>query len=416
MVCPKAKVFVRAVMVVGSIALAIAGATAGDESARESTVKNSGPAAMLAKLGGTRVAFRVRGLDREPRQPVFIECRGEFAIVHPAGVRFSRAGMGEQGDSPLAAAVLAAREYCAQKESDLSAARGRFYPVLLVRPDGIETYYQVRGALQNYDGDFAYELIDQDWVLELPRHDAELSLAVCHAADEARQRLEQHKKRLASLAGKRIEPESTTPAFELAPAEGREDQPPATGSANIELVHVARSLKQVGNGGQVHIQLKGNRVALVPMEKLVKLFEDDARQNVGRLRDTDEVKNTLGPFDGFYMHYYLGREAVPVKRNGTEMVRAKIVYGFTLSPEKPMLGDLFGKALEEGSDFRRWLKEAEPQRASVTFTFWTYPDSFAAFRELSRKLQELGFNFAVRPLPAGQPIGASSEGNHSSAD
>jgi hypothetical protein len=51
----------------------------------------------------------------------------------------------------------------------------------------------------------------------------------------------------------------------------------------------------------------------------------------------------------------------------------------------------------------------------VTVTFWTYPDSFAAYRKLRELLYERGYTVAGRPLPMGQPISGSPYGSKTAA-
>ena len=43
--------------------------------------------------------------------------------------------------------------------------------MLLVRPEGVSTYYRFRQALQGFRIDFGYEFVDKDWVLDFPTED-----------------------------------------------------------------------------------------------------------------------------------------------------------------------------------------------------------------------------------------------------
>ena len=43
--------------------------------------------------------------------------------------------------------------------------------MLLVRPDGVLSYYHLREALRGLKIDFGYEFIDKDWVLDFPADD-----------------------------------------------------------------------------------------------------------------------------------------------------------------------------------------------------------------------------------------------------
>jgi outer membrane murein-binding lipoprotein Lpp len=168
------------------------------------------------------------------------------------------------------------------------------------------------------------------------------------------------------------------------------------------------------SGPQLHFQLRHNRVAYVPMEEMVKLFEDDAKNTVQRLREVTDVEETLGPMNGFRMRYHLEREDVPTSVNGGHGRPSRISFGFVLIPVSDTMGETIEQALSEHSEMRDTLRDYNPNK--VTVTLWTYPDSFAAFRAMKQELYLLGYPVAGRPLPEGQPIGASSEGTKSSAE
>ena len=72
--------------------------------------------------------------------------------------------------NPLAAALRAAREYYADRQTPTDGGTDA-YPLLLVRPDGIAAYYKVREAIASWDAEFGYELVEADWSLELPPPD-----------------------------------------------------------------------------------------------------------------------------------------------------------------------------------------------------------------------------------------------------
>ena len=62
-----------------------------------------------------------------------------------------------------------------QKEQLPPAEASAFTPylMLLVRPDGVVSYYRFREALHSLKIDFGYEFIDADWVLDFPADDAD---------------------------------------------------------------------------------------------------------------------------------------------------------------------------------------------------------------------------------------------------
>jgi hypothetical protein len=108
------------------------------------------------------------GPNGTARRPIYVECRADAIIVQPEGIRLTESDFPEPlGDNnPLAAAVRVAGEYYARMDAATGLDSGSPYPLLLVRPDGIQAYYIAREALSSWKNDFGYELIDDDWKLK----------------------------------------------------------------------------------------------------------------------------------------------------------------------------------------------------------------------------------------------------------
>ncbi len=170
-------------------------------------------------------------------------------------------------------------------------------------------------------------------------------------------------------------------------------------------------------GREVHFQLRGGRITLVPIQELIEAGIADAKRKLGRLDDRHpEMTDAVGPIDGFrgnytiQLHEYTPDEARQSGRHGTG-IRVK---RFTFVPLDERLGETLAEALAEGSQFHLILSERRLRDATVTV--WVYPDSFAAFRRVKQDLYRLGFPVAARPLPDGAPISASPSGSKSTAE
>jgi hypothetical protein len=133
------------------------------------------------------------GPNATRRRPIYIECRGNAVLLQPEGVELvpeDFAGMLGPGN-PLAAALRATREYLAR----LAAAgdkSGEPYPLLLVRPDGIESYYAARAALDSWGSEFGYELVGADWTLKFSEPDPQLIQLTRQVVAEARLRQQEY--------------------------------------------------------------------------------------------------------------------------------------------------------------------------------------------------------------------------------
>ena len=144
------------------------------------------------------------GPNSTHRRPVYIECRENSMILQPEGVELTPAdfvGMLGPGN-PLASALRGVREYYAgQTAAGKSDAEP--YPLLLVRPDGIKTYYAARSALDSWGSEFGYELIGADWKLSYAKPDPKLEQLVRQIVAESRLRMRELAAATAQFTGRR---------------------------------------------------------------------------------------------------------------------------------------------------------------------------------------------------------------------
>jgi hypothetical protein len=162
---------------------------------------------------------------------------------------------------------------------------------------------------------------------------------------------------------------------------------------------------------EVHFQLRGGRIAFIPMDRLRERLEDDFRQKAYRLLSQRELTETVGPEGGFRLRYTFVLRESPQGIPNQPYPQFKRA---TFIPVSSELGETLEEALAAGSQFRSVLSQHRPDRATITL--WTYEDSFAEFRQLKKELFELGFATAGRPLLADTPIGISPEGTKSAAE
>jgi len=185
--------------------------------------------------------------------------------------------------------------------------------------------------------------------------------------------------------------------------------------AKIEIQNYPTPLSQTVFGKELHVQLRGGRVAAIPLDELIARFKQQAPQKVDRLRSQSEFTETLGPIDGFRLRYTLERVDMPLEKQLSTGHSGSYVqlYEYTLIPVSSQVGESLAEALGPTSRFRTELSRHDAGRTTVTL--WSYPDSFGEFREMRKELYRLGYQVAGRPLPFGQPIGGSPQGSKSSA-
>jgi hypothetical protein len=111
-----------------------------------------------------------RGKRGDNRKPIYMECAGDSLIFHPDRQVIRRASV--RGPEIRAELIrrMAARQQEVQVAGTDRPGEGA-YLMLLVRPNGITTYYRTLGALQGLQFDFGYEFVDGEWILDFPNDD-----------------------------------------------------------------------------------------------------------------------------------------------------------------------------------------------------------------------------------------------------
>ena len=189
----------------------------------------------------------------------------------------------------------------------------------------------------------------------------------------------------------------------------------ASAPETVTIESLPTPLSKTVQGREVHFQLLGGRVVLIPLEKLLTRFESVTRQKLWKLADDTQMTDTVGPIDGFRLRYALQRFQIPLEvqletgRGGSivQLVR------WELLPVSSQLGETVDTALSPGSAYQRAVASIDPHRTTVTI--WTYPDSFKDFRRLKKELYDRGIPTAARPMPEGRRIGGSPFGSKSAA-
>jgi hypothetical protein len=190
---------------------------------------------------------------------------------------------------------------------------------------------------------------------------------------------------------------------------------PTLGAPAVKLTSYQTPMSKSVNGKELQFQLRGGRVIMIPIEELLDRFKSDAQAKAHRLRSQYEFSDTVGPIDGFRMHYTLERVDTPVEDQvrlgrGSSVVQ---LAEYSLSADSIYMGETLEEAVGSRSQFRADLTPYNARETTVTL--WTYEDSFREYRALKEQLHQLGFTVAGRPMPHGQPIGGSPHGSRSAA-
>ncbi|MCS7236764.1 MAG: hypothetical protein NZ899_00660 [Thermoguttaceae bacterium] len=182
-----------------------------------------------------------------------------------------------------------------------------------------------------------------------------------------------------------------------------------------QITHYPAPVAKFVDTKEVHFQLQSNRVAHIPLDRLIEQLKERAKLEASRLLSQSEWTDVVGPEGGFQLRFILRRYDVPINIPGQGRGTASYVRveHWVLLPTSPQLGEPLEKAIQPDSQFWRTVNQYNPKE--YTITLWVYPESFEGYRQLRDRLHAAGYTCAARPLPAGVPISGSPRGSRSAA-
>ena len=129
------------------------------------------------------------GPNGTSRRPVYLECSEKGVIIQPEGLMISLNDLKPPfgPGNPLDAALRVLRHAYQQTDSTFGITQPP-YPLLIVRPDGIQTYALAREAMSGWDDQFGYELVDSEMDLTFPSSPAGLKEQLTSTVEMAKRR------------------------------------------------------------------------------------------------------------------------------------------------------------------------------------------------------------------------------------
>ena len=112
------------------------------------------------------------------RRPIFLECLENEIRLQPLGITLSKQDftLPIQAGNPLDVALLTIQEHWQQLK--VACDHGSPFPLIVVRPDGAETFVFARRAMKSWTDEFGYELVDADKELDFGEPDKLLAAKV----------------------------------------------------------------------------------------------------------------------------------------------------------------------------------------------------------------------------------------------
>ncbi|MDR0704201.1 MAG: hypothetical protein LBF88_04360 [Planctomycetaceae bacterium] len=130
-----------------------------------------------------------RGTAGTYRRPIYIECRDNKVIIQPEGIELTEADFlfANRPDNPLDTVLRVIRQYYLETNQIVRGTEP--YPLLVVRPSGVEAYEATRRAVGAWIQEFGYELVEEDSKIEYPKPSEELKIRIEKQLEISRYRL-----------------------------------------------------------------------------------------------------------------------------------------------------------------------------------------------------------------------------------
>lgn len=182
----------------------------------------------------------------------------------------------------------------------------------------------------------------------------------------------------------------------------------------VAVSHLPTPMAKTVFGEELHFRLRGGRLAVVPIDRLLEEIQRDFQRSAAGSRE-GRMDSAVGPIQGFVARYEMDKSHESVSRGGRVGTATRIqLVSMVLEPMAEPHGQPLDQVLaDSGNLLDIELAGRSPDKTTVTV--WVYPDSFAEFRKLKEHLYARGFATAARPLPMNRPIAGGPQGSKSTA-
>ncbi len=196
------------------------------------------------------------GSNGTSRRPVYLECTKDGIIVQPEGLLISLNDLKPPfgPGNPLDAALRVLRLTYQQKDATFGISQPP-YPLLVIRPDGSQSFATAREAMGGWDDQYGYELVDKEMELKFPPSPAGLKEQLTNTIEMAKRR----QKTLMASMPRRVTPQDNEEGWDVIDASNSNQQSGGSNSlgsgGDIASEAGSSTGQSIGNGTQQNWQL-----------------------------------------------------------------------------------------------------------------------------------------------------------------
>jgi hypothetical protein len=186
-----------------------------------------------------------KGPNGTTRRPIYIECTPEGLVIWPEGVKIETDQLKNRrtrSANPLDAALRIARLHIMRVYGDADPP----YPLLVVRPHGTDAYFQATAAMQDWDDQYGYEMLDDNIELAFGAPDANLKRRLEDAIRQAMARQANVRtSRPVPLSASQLSRDGNSRGFRERPDHGYSSGSTGTGGYNSDIARQTNRLDDI---------------------------------------------------------------------------------------------------------------------------------------------------------------------------
>jgi hypothetical protein len=128
------------------------------------------------------------GRNGTKRRPIYLECRQDGVFYQPGDIELLAPGEFQIADLPsntIDRVLRSVRDHW-NVQSGGELDQGEPYPLLVIRPGGVEAYHVALESMVSWNGEYGYEPVADGFELQFPVQDVELGQRIKSVVDDSR--------------------------------------------------------------------------------------------------------------------------------------------------------------------------------------------------------------------------------------
>jgi hypothetical protein len=241
-----------------------------------------------------------KGPNGTTRRPIYIECTPEGLIIWPEGVKIKTEQLENRRTriaNPLDAALRVARLHVMKVYRDADPP----YPLLVVRPHGTDAYFQATAAMQDWDDQYGYEMLDDDIELAFGAPDPNLKRRMEESIRQALARqVDRRTSRAVTLSASKLSRDGQSRGFRERPDHGYYGNSSSSSRNSSDIARQATRLDDIYRDAAEELRARDGSVDSIgnPGGKATNQSREPFGRQQDNPYDSDEAETDVSNYAG----------------------------------------------------------------------------------------------------------------------